>query len=264
MPVTQFNRFVREVCRTAGPNILALVQFGSTQGLKHPELSDIDLLVIAKHHSQIPQITKAVRRAEALVLKITHSSFSSHLEQSIFASTDYRGIHLIVLSSQDIDRNFHLKSRRLKILTSVFVSQAIFLYNLKKHYRVLLGPDMVKNIPVPKPGMHDRFMAVSASCIALCLIPLSLLRPTQFKVWCFKIVSFLGGFIETYAKIKLENDQLTFSGLQADQFVYNQARQFRYTPHLYKKSPLFLYLQTWGFVIESFGFLLLGPHKRRF
>ena len=62
-----FNSFIDKLMPLLAPNVICIYEFGSRKGEIHPQLSDIDLFIIAKSKSNISNIIRSVRALEMYV-----------------------------------------------------------------------------------------------------------------------------------------------------------------------------------------------------
>lgn len=260
---SKFDLFVQRVKHVANDEIVCMAQFGSCKGIRHPELSDIDLLVLTKNTNKVSHLVKVIREVEKDVLHIKHSEFTDILEEDAFASNDFKGIHLIIIGRDEIDHNFNPKSLKLKLITSFLISRPIFVYNVKHHYKILIGEDLVKDSTIPKLRFVDRLIPFLDSSMFLLVLPfIAYNKKTQFKIWCFKVIKFFYEYIETYSKIQCKNDTVTYKDLRMSKIIIEIAHKGRYDPSSYKENPWKLYIKTWIFVFQNLPFLIRGPLLR--
>src|SRR5579859_3267905 len=121
MNVAHFATFVQMLTEELSQDIVTAIEFGSRNGEEHPELSDIDLLILSKDRHSISHIITTVRSIEKETLKTTHSHLIDEVEKNLFVSTDFTGVHLIVFSKDEFDERFNPKSLRLKLLTGLLL-----------------------------------------------------------------------------------------------------------------------------------------------
>lgn len=259
---SKFGLFVQKVNTAVADEIVSMVQFGSCKGISHPQVSDIDVLVLAKDRNKIPQLVKIIREIEKNVLHINHSEFTNVLEEDSFASNDFKGIHLIIIGRDEINHNFKPKSLKLKIITTFMISRSIFLYNLKHHYKLLIGEDIVKDLKIPNPGFSDRFIPFLDSILFLLVVPFFAYKKNSFKIWCFKVIKFFSEYIETYARIQYHNDNIIIRDIVIPYDLVELAHKGRYNPSSYTKSQWELYLRTWLFIFQNSSFLLYGSKQK--
>lgn len=253
--MSKFDTFINQVTTKIGSQIITIIEFGSTKGEIHPQVSDIDMLVLAKDKKVIPEIVSVIRTVEKEILHTTHSQTTDYIEENYFGSEDFTGIHVIALGRNELDANFKPKSLRLKIFTTLFISQPIFVYHLKHQSKILWGENMLDHIRISQVTFRDRLAAFIPLMIFLCILPFLRLNKKQFRIWCFKILKYHVDVRMTYLKIRLHNEALSVKNLPVDQSMINLANAFRYKPSKYHHSNQKLYLKTWLFLIKNIPFL---------
>lgn len=258
----QFDQFVSQFIPAVQDYVINVTEFGSSKGEAHPELSDIDIFIIAKKRKYIPIIFDIARNLEAQILGTRHSRFTDFLQRNLFLSNDFTGLHLLALSKDEIDTNFNPKSFRIKFLT-LLISRTGLLFNIKHKHRLLYGPDFSKEIKLPKLTLIDRIAAFAFPILLLFVLPLTLKRGLEFKIWCFKILKYHSEDILTYSQVYLRNEDIRLHDLDVHYLMLDLANEYRYKPQNYKGSGLMLYFQTWACVLSNFRFVVVGPKLKK-
>lgn len=251
------NAFIEAIKNDAS----TILEFGSAKGEKHPDVSDIDILIIANEAKRIPYIFSTARSLEKKLLDVSHSPSCDFLEKRLLFSNDFTGVHLLILSRDELDSQFQPKSLRLKILTTLLISRALFISNIKHHHRLLFGVDISKNVKTPALTFFDRVSAFTFPAFLLLglVISLAFLNRHKFKIWCFKALKYHQEILLSYTRLYLGNNDLDIHNLKLHWSLLDMAEKYRYRPDSYEKSGLTLYLKSWGCLIENLPFLWQGP-----
>lgn len=258
----QFDEFVAKFIPSIKDYVVNVTEFGSSKGEAHPELSDIDIFIIAKKREYIPIIFAIARRLEAQTLRTKHKKLTDFLQMNFFLSNDFTGLHLLALSKDEIDRNFNPKSLRIKLLT-LLISRTGLLFNIKHKHRVLYGPDFSAHIKLPKLTVLDRIAAFAFPILLLLVLPLTIKRGLDFKIWCFKILKYHSEDMLTYAQVFLRNENIKLHNLDVHYLMLDLANIYRYKPESYRGSGFKLYFQTWWCILSNFRFIMIGPKLRK-
>src|SRR3989344_1009290 len=179
-----FRRFTRSIRRSLGKQVVSIIAFGSLRGVRQPAMSDIDLLIVTKQRADIPVVMQVVRGAERQSFHTTHSPLTNFLQRQFLGSNDFSGVHVIPLSQEEFDRQFHPKSFRLRLITAFLMSEPLFLATLQKRYRVLVGKDLLRNVRIPRPMIADRVRIFILPILILLVLPFTCRNSRSFKIWC--------------------------------------------------------------------------------
>lgn len=257
MPGT-FAQFLEKVRPEIQDDVVSVIQFGSLQGIEHPETSDIDLFVITTNKQVIPQVSSIIRSYEKAILGITHTKTTTLIEKLSFASNDFIGIHLMILSQAELGDNFTLLSLRLKLISTLLISRPIFMYNIMHSHHILLGKNVFQNMTIPPVGLRDRILLLGAPTFALILLPLLVNDKINFRIWCFKLVKYVSDPLQTYTKISLKRDNLPLTSVISRADIYEMTQQYRHHPQAYPFSNWRLYATVWAFYLANVPFLWRG------
>lgn len=254
-----FQQFTDEFINQIGDKVVSITEFGSDRGEEHPRLSDIDLFIIAKKKSDIKEIFRIARLLEKKYLRTTHSKLTNFLQRHLLVSNDFCGIHLIILSQQELGQNFELKSLRLKMITTVFISKAILAFNFKHKHRLLYGEDLAEEIIQPVLRNQDRITPFVIPSLVLLTLPLIFTRHKQFEIWCFKALKYHGEDILAFSQIYLHNPALQLEDLKIHYLMLDLAKVYRYHPERYRGTNFVLYFKCWACLFSNLAYLWRGP-----
>ena len=262
MSEIQFNNFLKKL---TGPDItghiIAIYEFGSGYGITHPEISDVDLFIVTKTVGDIPIVLNRINELEENILHWPHSATKDFIEKHFLGSNDIGGLHLILISKEELKlgrikkhrrlQGSFVKSLRLRLLTGLLISEYIFLYKIKNQAKLVFGDEVLDNMQIPRPGAADRIKSFTLSFVVLLLAPLTLFNEFKFKVWCFKATKYYMDCIETYYKMTGNNNR---SG-RFNNLFYSRVKASRYTPEQYHSGRLKLYLATWYYLFRNLNFI---------
>lgn len=255
----KFSLFSEKLIEAIKDQVISIVEFGSDKGENYPDLSDIDILIISKDKRYTNQIFFKARAIEKEILGINHSRTSDVLEKKFLFSNDLSGVHLIVLSRDELDANWQPKSIRLKIITRLIISRTIFLYNIKHKHRLLYGKDFSGEIKIPKLNFFDRITPFTLPVLVLLTLPIIITRHRKFEIWCFKALKYHGENLLSYSQIYFNNDAIALHDLKLHELTIDLAQKYRYHPEQYKNNIILLYFRTWACLIYNLPFVWMGP-----
>jgi len=232
---TKLEHFLQTFVEKIKNHITHVVEFGSFKGEHDLTMSDVDLLVIVRDQIPFQQIVHEAHRLEENLLHIHHSAIAERLQQLIFASQEYNGIHLLMVRRNELDEHWQPCSFRLKLIMNTFISKSIFLYAIKHHHRILYGEDSSKDIVVPKPGIQDRLAIRWFPFVLLMLTLFNIRHRTDFVVWCCKSVRY---------RESMEKIYCILTGKPYQSLATIKFHQYRYNPTAYTGSRLSLWLSA--------------------
>ncbi len=258
---TKFVLFKNEFIEAIKNDVYSVLEFGSSIGEQHPDISDIDILIIASDTKRIPRIFSVARSLERKHLGISHLPSCDFLEKRLLFSNDFTGVHLLILSRDELDSQFQPKSLRLKILTTLLIGRTLFIYNIKHHHRLLFGVDISKKVKTPALTFFDRISAFTFPAFVLLALalPLAILDKHKFKIWCFKALKYHREILLSYVKLYLDNNNLDIHDLKLHWSLLDMAEKYRYSQNSYRGTRLALYLKSWGCLVSNLPFLWQGP-----
>lgn len=245
-----------------GSKIVAILEFGSHKGEINSEISDIDILILCKDKAAIPEIMTAGRRFEKEVFNTVHSGLANFLQRHFLGTNELGGVHLMVLSIDELTRHFKPKSRRLRALMHLLVGDAVLYYKLKNNSKLLYGQDLTGGLVIPKASLSDRLISFSLPVVILLILPFSFVGRRQFIMWCCKAAKYFEDYFVTYARIVLHNDYIRSRDLNFNGAFAEVAREFRYRPQDYREGVVRIYLRCWLFLIRNISFLFRDPELK--
>ncbi len=239
----KFNNFLKELITNSGQDIITIIEFGSKQVFKYPQISDWDLLVITKTKSQIKPVRKIAKQAESKYLDYPTVQIVNFLEEHFFMKPTFSGIHLVVFSKQDLTTKLEALSWKLKILGFIF-GQRFFLHDLKDFGQVRFGQDLIKRITRPRLLRIDLLVVKAKLAVVLLVAPIISLSRLNFKIRCFKVVLYYKRILELYF-------QLDPTYLREKNPFFEQVSFYRYRPNDYRQGLVKLYFKTWALLYSS-------------
>ncbi len=244
------NEFIKDLVSKFDKEIVSIIEFGSKRGEKNLYLSDIDVLILCRHHDKIGEIMEVARYYEKQIFKIVHSNVNNFIEKYFLGTNDPGGVHAVIISKDEFARNFKPKSLRLKILT-FFISRPIFLYRLKSESNLLWGDDIVHDLKIPRLRLSDRLRAFSLPIVVLIFSPLAVFNREKFVVWCCKAVKYYCDYVEVFDRLTRATSPHLNGMIVENKAVVEIAKKFRYKPKDYPHNRLGLYFTVWSFFIGN-------------
>lgn len=254
-----FDEFVQKFIPVVKEEVINISEFGSEAGEVHPEMSDIDLLIVCKDKSSISHIMEVARELEGEILGIKHSKLSDFLQRHLLFSNDFTGLHLILLSKDELNKRYEPLSWRLRFITTFIISRTILLYEIKHKHRVIFGRDLSEKIVIPQLSLSNRFAPFILPMLVLLTLPLSFLRYKEFKIWCFKVLKYHGDLLLAYSQLKLNRHELVLHDLKLHELMIDLALRYRYNPNKYRGGRLKLYFDSWKCLLSNLSFIWRGP-----
>lgn len=256
------DKLTRLITENFGQDIVSLLLIGSQRGISDPKHSDIDLLLLTKDKTSWQKISQAVRNIEKDTLGIKHSRTTNFLERNFLGSNDLRGIHLMLFSKEELGENFTPKSARLKIITGLFISRAIFMTLVKENYSVLFGVDIPSQFKPVALTFKDRLLTITLAGFVLLIVPVAYFDKNIFKMWCLKAAKYHLESIEGYLRIKYGKTLAQFKSPHIDDKVKVWLKKYRYYPESWDASLFGIYFSVWKVVLGNIPFILRGAVPR--
>lgn len=233
----KFEKFLKELITNSGQEIVTIVEFGSKQVFKYPQISDWDLLIITRTKDQIKPVRKIAKQAEFKHLRYRDSKMVNFLEEHFFVKPTFSGVHLVVFSMEDLTAKLEADSWKLKILGFIF-GQRFFLHDLKDFGQVRFGQDLLAGIVKPKLRLIDLQIARIKLWVVLLVAPIISMTKPNFKIRCFKVIIYYKRVLELYFQLKP-------SLLEKKEPFFKEVLTFRYQPSQYKQGLIKLYFKAW-------------------
>lgn len=239
-----FSRFKAELKEQIADEVVSIVEFGSSWGEQNPQISDIDLLIVAKHRESISKLFLKIRKIEKETLGTVHSGLTDALEEELFVSDDFSGVHLVILARDELGKDWRPKSFRMKLVTTFLISEPILFYHLKNESNLIIGQDIVRELGHFDVSFKDRLAAFVPFILLWLLIPFIAKNKTKFRVWCFKILKYHGDCVLVYEKIKSGNNKIELREILSGNKLVLDAYNYRYRPNEYGFGTGVLFVQT--------------------
>jgi len=249
----KIKEFTDALAREFPNKILTIVSFGSRQGERDLDISDVDLLIFSKQKVDVKLIFERGLELKEKIFNLKTTRSTHWIQEYLLGSNSYGGLHLIVLGRDEFDENFNPLSFRLKLLSKI-ISRNILLFEIKKNYRLLFGEDIIDKARINPLKLSDRITCFLFPLLVLLILPLSFCGRRTFKIWCFKAIKYHYQGLGAIAEIAREQGGTANLDIDFNDELFNLAKIYRYKPDDYKGSILALYLRTWlNMALNLFG-----------
>lgn len=246
--------FVDEIISSERHNILSIEILGSREGENNLNISDIDFLIICSNKKDIKPVFDNAIKAEEKIYGIRPTKINKFIQKFFLGSNSYKGVHLIIFGVDELDKNFHPTSLRLRFMTKL-IGINLFMYEIKQNHQLLYGKNLIDEIQIKHPKFSEKLACfLFPSFVLLLSFPSFFFSRNTFKIWCFKAIKYHNISLRAFAKITKQEQDFNNELLQT-------AKYFRYRPDEYNGNSLLLYFQVWGEILKNITFLFKKAKK---